>query len=442
MGEIRLAKAHGRWGWAVGTIFVLGVLIQAFLSLRSWIGGDQFVLLGLGLDLVETGQLQPVAKSMSGGAFIPGCLLQVLMGVPLLLWADYRAPVLLIGLLHIAAGLLLARTLYRAVGGRFVVIYLLVYWLSPWRLFHAGFSWEPAFMFLPAATHLWACWKLRNHPAGFPSAVLAGTMVLGMQLHGSFLLLVVFTAVLYVRKLIRLHWWTGLLGALLGAIPLLPSLQAVLKGTMPAVVPSEGYPGFGLVAVYPVLRGLGYWFRLGSLDIGGRLKDVVFLEDAWVAGHPTGQLIEGGVLLLFILTVASTILCVVAAWWLLRRGRNPSGRSEGWVWLRSYALSGLVAVLIASALSPVVIQGWHVLVALPAAALPVTAWLAEHWPPKRTYLRWVIVLFLALRIPEILVLGLGHHIYRPVTPSAEGTGTIPERLLEILPSDSARPRQP
>ena len=53
-----------------------------------------------------------------------------------------------------------------------------------------------------------------------------------------------------------------------------------------------------------------------------------------------------------------------------------------------------------------------------------------------------IVLFLALRVPEIIVLGLGHHIYRPVTPSAEGTRKIPERLLEILPSDSVRHRQP
>ncbi len=86
--------------------------------------------------LALDGQIAPFAKIMSGGGVIPGSLLQFLVGLPLALWFDYRSPALLVILFHLAAGLLLWRLMERAFGQRFAAVYLAIYWLSPWRLYH------------------------------------------------------------------------------------------------------------------------------------------------------------------------------------------------------------------------------------------------------------------------------------------------------------------
>ena len=76
------------------------------------------------------------------------------------------------------------------------------------------------------------------------------------------------------------------------------------------------------------------------------------------------------------------------------------------------------------------IQSWHVLVALPAASLPVALWLDDCWPPGRRWLRWALLLFLALRLPEAVVVGAGHPAYR-LDPRIETK--LQERQKRLLP---------
>ncbi|MFZ1945918.1 MAG: hypothetical protein WAW06_00025, partial [bacterium] len=371
----------------------------------------------LGLDYARTGQLEPVGKTSSGGGSIPGALLQLVIGLPLKVWQDARAPVVLIGLFHLVAGVVLARTLTLAAGGRQAVFFLAVWWLSPWRLYHSGSLWEPAYLVLPAAVHLWASWRLRESARFMPSAALAATVLLAFQVHMSAMLLLVLTVLLVARRDVRLHWGGAAAGLLAGAIPLAPTLRAALAGTLPSIMPTDGHLGYGLVKVYPVLRGLVYWFRLGSLDIGRRLAQVEFADPAWAGADAWRMGVRVGVVGLVVLATASVALAVVASWSWLRRGRGSgmacgAGASDpGRRWLRRYSLAAFVALLASAALSPVTVQGWHVLVALPAACLPVSFWVADHWLSRRLAVRCVLVAFLLLRIPEIVVIGLGHGTY-------------------------------
>lgn len=419
------------WRWkgypaAVCAVLALGVVVQVFLCCRATVGGDQRILLELGLDYARTGHLEPVAKASSGGGSIPGALLQLLLGLPLKVWQDPRAPVVLIGVFHLVAGIVLARVVAAAAGARQAVFFLVVSWLSPWRLYHSGFLWEPAYLVLPAAVHLWASWRLRESARFVPSAILAATVLLTFQIHMSALLLAVLTVILFARRHVRLSWAGVAAGAIAGAIPLVPTMRAALAGTLPSLMPTDGHLGYGLVKVYPALRGFVYWFRLGSLDIGRRLSQVVFADSAWAEGDAWRMATRAAVLALAGLATASVAIAVVASWSWLRRGGGPEGSGEapggavgeaagaggaGRRWLRSYSLAGLWALLVAAALSPVTVQGWHVLVALPAACLPVSFWVADHWGSKRLVVRWVLVAFLLLRIPEIVVIGLGHEIY-------------------------------
>jgi hypothetical protein len=393
-------------------LLLTGVFIQAWLSARSGIGGDQFVLFDLGLDYLEEGALSAVGKGMSGGGFIPGSLLQLLIGLPFSIWLDYRSPLVLVGLFHLAAGVLSLVVLRQAAGERAALIYLVLWWLSPWRLYHSGILWEPVYVILPAALHLWSCWSLRERAGVLASAVLAATLATTFQLHGSFLILVILTVILLVRRLIRIRWEGALIGAAAGSLTLLPTAAAFLEGRLPSPAPTDSFLGYGLVTAVPLLRGFLYWFRLGSLDVGGRLTKVIFFDGEWAAQEPLGQAVRGGTGLVVVLALASILLAVAATWWYFRRGGRVEGKSGGWRWLRGYCLCAFAALMASCALSPVTIQSWHVLIALPAACLPVAMWIDDLWRPRQRWLLGVLVLFLLLRLPEILLIGLGHEAYR------------------------------
>jgi len=425
-----MIEKTGRFLSVAAILLLAGVIIQAWLGSRGGIGGDQYVLLDLGLDYLEEGRLSAVGKGMSGGGFIPGSLLQLLIGVPFSVWRDYRSPVVLIGFFHLVAAAVSTLAVLRAAGPRAALFFLALWWLSPWRLYHSGILWEPAYVVFPSALHLAACWGLRERADARWSAILAGTLVLTFQLHGSFLFLVVVTGVLLFRKLIRLQWRGGLLGAAVGALTLIPTMAAVFTGTLPSPAPSNSFLGYGLVTVVPLLRSLVYWFRLGSLDIGRRLKGVVYLDEGWAGAGSLSLFAKGSATALVLLASASILIAVAATWWCFRRERRREERDAGWLWLRSYAMAGFVSLLVCGALSPVTIQSWHVLIALPAACLPVALWFDELWPPGRAWLRWALLLFLILRVPQTIVMGMGHEAYR-LDPNIESK--LQERQMTLLP---------
>ena len=181
---------------------------------------------------------------MSGDGRIPGALLPLLIALPLEVWPDYRAPALLSGLTHFAAAALLAACVGRALGARFAAAYLAIYWLSPWRLYHAGFLWEPAYVFLPAALHLFCAYRLRERPHAGWSILLGLLLSATLQLHGSFLVLVLLTAMLVARKLVRIDWRGAALGLAAGCLTLVPTLQAFAAGALPPLAPTSSvdYP--------------------------------------------------------------------------------------------------------------------------------------------------------------------------------------------------------
>lgn len=108
----------------------------------------------------------------------------------------------------------------------------------------------------------------------------------------------VFTHLLIVRRAVHICWWTGLGGALRGALPALPLLRTIFSGQTPQLAGYQGLPGFGLITFYPVLRGFTYWFRMGSLDIG-RLKRVVFLRAEWAGQDPAHCVLFGATHVLY-----------------------------------------------------------------------------------------------------------------------------------------------
>lgn len=428
MGSLGLGERG--WRQATWAVYALGAALQLWLWARPvWVYRDQLELYTLGMDLVRDGRLAPFGKLMTGDFPLPGGLLQLLVGLPLLVWRDLRSPTLLLVAVHLAAGWLLARVAARRYGWRAAALFLAVCWLSPWRLYHSGFLWEASYLLLPAALHLWACDALDRQPRrAAPSLVLGLTLAATAQVHGSVLILLFATAWLAWRRRVRLHLAATGAGLVLGSVTLWPTLLALLQGAVPP--PSTAEPLGLLARANSVEKAVVYWLRLGSLDVGRRFRQTIFCEAPGVEG--VAQPFACGLTRLTeVVALLSVLAALAASWWLLRR-RHPAGAEPPpHPWARSYCRVMLTSCLAAALISPVLIQGWHVLIALPAACLPVALWTAARWPTARPWLRWAMALFLLWRLPAAAVLGLGHPMYVTPPDPAMRRHVVPEELLEL-----------
>lgn len=254
-------------GRLVAAIFVFGLAVSAVMVARGQTAGDQLNLLARGWLLAVEGRWVPFGNAATGGGAHPGGLTGLLVGLPLMLWADHRAPTILMLLTQALAFLLLDRLLRRVLRPPERVLFALLYWLNPWRLFLSGFLWNPSFLFLPAAVHLWSAFALRRGPRFWPSVVHVLALGAVMQLHIGGLLLVVASALLWWRSYVRPDWRGAAVGALLAALSFLPWALAVLAD--PSWLPQgdRGFVGRGLVLVFPVLKGLVHWLRFPGLAL-------------------------------------------------------------------------------------------------------------------------------------------------------------------------------
>ena len=423
----------------IAAVLVAGAALHTLLWSRQWVYGDQYELLLPAIELLDTHCLPPYAKTMSGGGRIPGALLPLLIGLPVSSWPDYRAPAVLIGLLHVAAVAALAACIGRALGPRFVAAYLSVYWLSPWRLYHAGFLWEPAYLFLPAALHLASAYRLRDERHLGWSALLAATLTLTLQLHASFAVLAISTAVLAARRLIRIEWRGAILGGLAGGLTLAPTAMAFGAGTLPRIVPGDTEAWSPVVGgALNVLKSVVYWLRLGSPDIGRRLRQTAYV-DPTVADPAGGTPFASSVTAIIIIaSTASVLVALLASWRYFRRraslevARDPD-RGPATHWFRSYAWSCLVAMCAAAAVAPVPLQGWHVVIAFHAACLPVAAWLCDAFWGESTSRRAAATSFVILEVAVVLMLAFGHPMYRPLEGNQLARQDLPDAIRPLMP---------
>jgi hypothetical protein len=239
-----------------------------------------------------------------------------------------------------------------------------------------------------------------------------------LQLHYSAVFLVLATAILVLKKKTRVAWPAFGAGALLGAIPLVPAIVAVARGARFATG-SMGFFGRGFVYVLPVLRTLLFWPRLASLDCGRmHAGDSVSCVRA-ALGPGAADAIRCSVHRAFdavgVLSIAVPL--VAAIWWWRRRSAScATPRPDGEAWLLAYAGAALAALLLSAGLAPITLQTWHVVIAAPAACLPVALWLDAAWPFHSRGMRAVVLVFLALRLPYAVELALEYPAFQRVPP--------------------------
>ena len=178
MTDTGRSRAH----WA---LFGLGLAISLLMLARVQVAGDGISLLSRGWLLAAKHIWVPLGNPVasSAGGYVPGGLTALVVGLPLQLWMHPRAPVVLILLCHVLAYLMIDRVVGEALGRRARLVFAVVYWLNPWRLYQSAWLDNSNYLFLTGALHLWACYRQRHTPSFLLSALLVGGVGLTFQLH-------------------------------------------------------------------------------------------------------------------------------------------------------------------------------------------------------------------------------------------------------------------
>jgi hypothetical protein len=365
-----------------------GIAISLLMVARGQVGGDQLNLLARGWRLAAHGDLVPHGNPLSNGGNEPGALTSLLMGLPLYVWMDNRAPALLLWITHLAAWLLLDRTLRRILSPQGRTLFCLFYWLNPWQLYYAGVLWNPGYLFLCGAVHLWSAWTQRDRArfgASFAHALVIG---LAAQLHPSALILVFASAFLFWRRYLRVHWGGLLAGGALASITLLPWIAAV-QADHSLLPGGKGFPFRGLVLVLPMLRGVLYWLRYSAFSVLSRMTHPDFTPALGAAADSVAAPIVN--VAREALGLVGMALSALGAWRFIRRRRvlvRPNGPAVSpRAWLKGYVLWAACGALVSFALSPTTIMGWQAFIVLHAAVLPPVLWL-EAWLRTPRGRRW------------------------------------------------------
>lgn len=395
----------------VALYFLIGLGLSALLVARSQVGGDQLNLLARGWFLWAEGTWISYGNPMSSGGAAPGGITSLLVGLPFFLWQHHRAPNVLILLTHIAAWLILDQTLKKVLSPRERVFLAVFYWLNPWRAYLSGFLWNPNYLFLFGSIHLWTTFGQR-HRARFLLSFLHGlALVLTFQIHASFLLLVMASALLWWRGYWKVQWPGMIAGTVLAALPLIPWYLEATRN--PAITDVQhGFLGRGLVYVFPMLRGILYWFRYASLSLSDKMNLIDFpeMDLPWL-----GPVLTAILRYLLPLTLLAPLL---ANRWLWRRcrpwwrDRFPADGSDR-RWLLGYVGGCFVAALAVFALAPTTVMFWQVVLLFHAAVLPLVLWAGalartrRGAQVERGVTAWAVASALV-----ILVLALGGTHYR------------------------------
>ena len=422
-----------RW---ITALFLFGLIATGVMVATSQVAGDQLNLLARGWYLRVEGELVPFGHPTSGGGVTPGTATSLLVGLPLFLWQHHRAATLLVWLSHIAAYLLLDRTLRRVLQPEERFLFAVLYWVNPWRTYFAGFLWNPNYLFLLGAIHFWSMFRQRREATFLASTLHVLVVGIALQLNVGALLL-------WWRRYFHIDYPGVAFGSALVGAMLFPWLQAVWSD--PSLLPAgRGFIGRGLLHLHPLLRGVTYWIRYPSLAVSGSISclDYGHLLSEAVNRRVTPFMLATGQAL-YLLTLPATLLANYRLWWgehKLWRAPVPwlSYRwsptdSDRW-WLVGVIRWAFVAALIVFGLSPVTIMSWHPVALFHIAVLPLVlvggSLLREN--PSRHLVR-AVALFTLASIVMVTASALGSAMFRCGGPDCDARSVIQPELRSDHP---------
>ena len=353
-------------------VFLFGLAVSVAMLVSSQVKGDQLTLLARGWLLVYEGEWVPFGSPASGGGKVPGGLTSLLVGLPLWLWPDHRAPVVVILVSHLAAYLLLDTMVRRIFGPEERLLLAVFYWLNPWRLFYSGFLWTPGYLFFLGVLHTWTVYRQRRQASFWVSAVHVLVIGCALQLHLSAVLLAVASLLLWWRGYFRPHLGGAALGATIVAASLVPWLLAV-QATADLPLSEGRFVSQLLRAPVSAFRVVSYWLRYPSLVPNRTIRCFDLVPNFGENAAAVQGLLEAQPLTVILyLTVAVSLWANYRFWSGAARWWRPlPAEASDRDWLAGVARWTLATAVLVSIALPGTIMSFHVLLLLHLAVVPV-----------------------------------------------------------------------
>lgn len=319
---------------------------------------------------------------------IPGSFLTAAAAWPMQIYFSPYSVMTVIFLFHVLAFIFLYRVGMSFLTSSLLLPLSILFWLNPWRVEQSEL-YNPAYIFLFSVLHLWTSSKMkeRNFWATFCHVLTIGFL---LQVHFSVLVLAICSLVLWIRKDIKVHWGAVALASSVVFISLIPYFEQVrIQQELQVDLNKESdtFIGRNFLYVYPVVKGVLYWFRYGSTYFGRHIFTEI--EFSWVAHLGLRSALD----LLFhsLKWIFAGVTLFYSLKWqsqkLLQTWKHRKEAKFFWI----YFLILFVSTVMATGLSPVEFNHWHLIVTFPAVSMAMSLILNEKmqgFSEKKKALVW------------------------------------------------------
>jgi hypothetical protein len=344
-------------------LLLVGIGLSLLMFKTLMIHTDNTQLMDKVMQIKTTGEWVHHGNAATKMGALPGSFLTFVTAVPMMIWFSPYAACVLILLCHLMAYFFLRNIGYKLDTNFNPLLLVIFFWLNPWRVEQSEL-YNPGYLFLFSVIHLWSLYELHTKPKSFwGSFWLAVGMGFCFQVHFSVLILGISFLYLFFTKKIKVNYLGLASGIFLIGLSLIPWLlqtmaqqNAVLKPT------SDTFLGKNLILVYPVLKAIVYFFRMGSVYFGRHIFSEITFD--WI----TIEWLKQGVYYLFhglkwVLALATLILSFR---FFYSQFRNYKKEFKDRPFIDHYLVSLFLGVVGAASLSPVEFNHWHFILCLPA----------------------------------------------------------------------------
>lgn len=393
------------------SFLVIGILLSLLMFKTLMIHTDNTQLMDKVMQIKTTGEWVHHGNAATKMGSLPGSFLTAVTAVPMMVWFSPYAACGVILLCHLLAYVFLRHLGYKLDANFNPLLLVIFFWLNPWRVEQSEL-YNPGYLFLFSAVHLWSTYQLDIKPKSFwGSFWLAIGMGFCFQVHFSVLILGISFLYLFVTKKIKVNYSGLTLGIAMIGLSLVPwFLQSMAQKDTVLQTASDTFLGKNMLLVYPVVKAVIYFFRMGSVYFGRHIfSEITF---GWI----TVGWLKIGLSYLFhglkwALALSTLILSLRFFYSQFRSYKKEFADRP---FIDHYLISLFIGVIGAAGLSPVEFNHWHFILCLPAILFFITlkpqSYFVKVWDnQKNAILAATAVLFIFWNI--FASLGSRSHSY-------------------------------
>lgn len=384
MSNDKPAALDFRKKWFEYFLLILGMAFTIAFFVTLKIHFDNTQILDKAFTLIDTGVWTHHGNAGTGVGFVPGSFMTAITALPMKIYFSPYSAMAVLALFHLIAYFLMAQTVTLAYP-LMTLDFLLIFWLNPWRVEQSEL-YNPGYLFLFSALHFWTSMRMQK-PHFWLSVLHVLCIGFCAQLHYSFVILGALSLLLFYYRWIKVSW-TGVLAGiglvLLSLIPYFiesfndPALKVVLNRS------SGSFLGINLLLVYPVFKSVGYWFRYGSTYFARHIfSEINFL---WVTNETIRSILNVSFkFLMYPIALVSFFISLrvylpwlkenFSQWSFARPAKNNNCKADlitaefQKLAINKYAFYMFISLLIASMLSPVEFNHWHLILCFPIVSV-------------------------------------------------------------------------